>query len=126
VRALIAAGVNVAAGANNIRNAFTPFGNGDPLLTAYVLVPAAHLGGADRLPHVLDLVTTNAARAIGRAKDYGVTVGACADLAVLDTFRRADALLDLPERSWVIKSGHVTVSNRTEHWQARPTRTTWV
>jgi cytosine deaminase len=121
VRALMAAGVNVAAGANNIRNAFTPFGNGDPLLTAYVLAPAAHLGGADMLPRVLDLVTTNAARAIGCSRDYGARVGARADLVVLDTFRRTDAWLDLPERTWVVKSGEVTVSNRTERWQARPT-----
>jgi cytosine deaminase len=107
IKALLQAGVNVAAGANNLRNAFTPFGTGDPLLTAFLLIPTAHLGGEDLLPGVLDLVTHNAARAVGRA-DYGVRPGARADLVVLDTLRYADAVLDLPARAWVIQSGRVT------------------
>ncbi|HEY3060409.1 MAG TPA: amidohydrolase family protein [Chloroflexota bacterium] len=107
IKALLQAGVNVAAGANNLRNAFTPFGTGDPLLTAFLLIPTAHLGDEDLLPGVLDLVTHNAARAVGRA-DYGVRPGARADLVVLDTLRYADAVLDLPARAWVIQSGRVT------------------
>jgi len=115
VKALLAAGVNVAAGANNLRNAFTPFGTGDPLLTALTLIPAAHLGGEDTLPRVLDLVTRNAARAIGFTDGYGVEPGARADLVVLDTFTYADAVIDLPVRSWVIKSGQVTFSTEVVH-----------
>jgi cytosine/creatinine deaminase len=121
VRALLDAGVNVAAGANNIRNAFTPFGTGDPLLTAFLLVPTAHLGGADTLPRVLDLVTTNAARAIGRSRDYGLRVGARADLVVLETASYADAAIDLPERRWIVKSGRVTFSSETStRWHHGP------
>jgi cytosine/creatinine deaminase len=121
VRALLQAGVTVAASANNLRNAFTPFGTGDPLLTAFVLVPTAHLGGADTLPHVLDLVTSNAARAIGRAVDYGLKPGATADMVVLDTDSFADAPIDLPTRRWVIKSGRITVSSETStHWHVNP------
>lgn len=114
VRALLGAGVNVAAGANNIRNAFTPFSTGDPLLTALVLVPTAHLGGADMLPRVLDLVTYNAARAIGLpAQNYGIAPGCAADLVVLETRTVADAVIDLPPRAWVLKRGEVTFSSET-------------
>jgi cytosine/creatinine deaminase len=121
VRALLDAGVNVAAGANNLRNAFTPFGTGDPLLTAFILVPTAHLGGADSLPDVLDLVTCNAARAIGRAADYGLTPGASANMVVLETIRYADAILDLPARRWIVKSGRMSVSSETTtHWLLEP------
>jgi len=121
VRALLEAGVNVAAGANNLRNAFTPFGTGDPLLTAYLLLPTAHLGGAELLPRVLDLVTANAARAIGRGDSYGLAVGAPADLVVLDTRRHADAVIDLPERRWVLKAGRLTLENEVQRrWHVQP------
>jgi cytosine deaminase len=113
VKALLDAGVNVAAGSNNVRNAFTPFGTADPLLAAFLLVPAAHLGGEDTLPRVLELVTANAARAIGCADGYDIAPGATADLVVLDTFTRADAVIDLPTRAWVIKAGQVTFSSAT-------------
>ncbi|HVC48838.1 MAG TPA: hypothetical protein VND43_01550, partial [Burkholderiales bacterium] len=40
---------------------------------------------------------------------YGLEVGKQADLVILDTFEVADALLDIPPRSWVIKRGKITV-----------------
>jgi cytosine deaminase len=112
VRALIDAGVNVAVSSNNIRNAFTPYGTGDLLLSAFLLVATAHLGGAEMLPGVIDLVTTNAARAIGIGDQYGLAVGRKADLVVLDTQRWHDVVTDMPEKLWVLKDGHVTVVNR--------------
>ena len=53
--------------------------------------------------------TTNAARSIGIGGNYGVAVGKQADLVILDTYQVADALLDIPARSWVIKRGKITV-----------------
>jgi len=106
IRALRDAGVNVCLASNNIRNAFTPFGLGDPLQIAMLAVNAAHLGGADDLPTVLPMVTTNAARALGLT-DYGLEVGKTADLVVLDTKRVADAVIDQPARLLVMKSGRV-------------------
>jgi cytosine deaminase len=121
VRALLEAGVNVAVSSNNVRNAFTPYGNADVLLAAFLLLPAGHLAGADRLPRVLDMVTTNAARALGVSERYGLEPGKAADLVVLDTFRRQDVLLDLPERRWVIKNGRITVSNQlTTEYRVQP------
>jgi cytosine deaminase len=118
VKALIEAGVNVAASTNNLRNAFTPFGSGDLLHVALTLIPAAHLGSADLMPRVLDLVTTNAARAIGVA-DYGVAPGCRADLIVCDTFRVADVIQDVPERLYVVKNGWVTHVTRVERARTR-------
>jgi cytosine deaminase len=57
--------------------------------------------------------TINAARAIGIGDNYGIAVGKQADLIILDTYQVADALLDIPARSWVIKRGKITVV--TEH-----------
>ncbi|MBI4578468.1 MAG: amidohydrolase family protein [Planctomycetes bacterium] len=121
VAALLKAGVNVAVSSNNLRNAFTPFGTGDLLSVAALLIAAAHLGGGDLLPRVLDLATTNAARALGLGPEYGLAVGRRADLVVLDTRRVHDAVIDLPERLWVLKDGRVTVRNtRKTEFRATP------
>jgi cytosine/creatinine deaminase len=121
VKALLDAGVNVAAGANNVRNAFTPFGTGDPLLTALLLVPAAHLGGEDMLPRAVDLVTINAARAIGCADGYAIEPGGRASLVVPDTRSLADAVIDLPDRTHVLKDGRLTfTSERTIRAHVQP------
>ena len=58
------AGVNVAVSSNNIRNAFTPFGNADVLLAAFLLLAAGHLGGADTLHRVLDMVASLKSRVL--------------------------------------------------------------
>lgn len=108
IRALRDSGVNVCVASNNIRNPFTPFGLGDVLQIAMLAVHTAHLGGADDLPTVLPMVTTNAARALG-LKDYGLEVGKTADLVLLDTKRVSDAVIDQPARLLVVKSGRVTV-----------------
>ena len=111
VRALRDGGVNVCLATNNICNAFTPYGNGDLLQIAALALPACHLGGADDQATVLPMLTTNPARAL-RLPNYGLAVGKDADLVLLDTQRVADAIIDLPDRSFVVKRGRVVA--RTE------------
>jgi cytosine/creatinine deaminase len=111
VRALRDGGVNVCLATNNIRNAFTPYGNGDLLQIAMLALPACHLGGADDQATVLDMLTTNPAKAL-RLPNYGLAVGKDADLVLLDTERVADAIIDLPERCYVVKRGKIVA--RTE------------
>lgn len=108
VRALKQAGVNVCLASNNIRNAFTPYGNGDLFQIAMLAIPVAHLGGADDLPHVLPMITTDSAKAL-ELKDYGLAVGNKADMVLLDTKKVADAIIDLPDKLYVVKNGKVVV-----------------
>ena len=49
VRALIDAGVTVAAGADNVRDPFNPTGRLDPLETASLLITAGHLDPEEAL-----------------------------------------------------------------------------
>jgi len=109
VSALYNAGVNVAYSSNNVRNAFTPFGKADMLVIGNMLAHVIQFGTPEHQAAVLDMGTKNAARAIGIARDYGIAVGNQADLVILDTYEVADALLDIPSRSWVIKRGKITV-----------------
>lgn len=106
VRALKSAGVNVCLGSNNIRNAFTPYGNGDLFQIAMLAIPTAHLGGADDLPGVLPMITDNCARAIG-LENYGLESGCNADMVLLDTYKVRDAVIDLPDKLFVIKKGKI-------------------
>lgn len=113
IRKLRDAGVNVCISTNNIRNAFTPYGNGDIFLTAMLAVAAGHLGGADDLVTVLPMLTYNPAKAL-KLKDYGIEVGKKADLVILDSDKVGNVVIDIPDRLYVIKNGKITVkSNRT-------------
>lgn len=104
------AGVNVCIATNNIRNAFTPYGTGDIMQTAMLAIAAGHLGGADDLPTVLDMITKNPAKALG-LKDYGVEKGDKADLVLLDTKSFTNAVIDQATKLYVIKNGLITVRN---------------
>jgi len=108
------AGLNVAVSTNNIVNPFTPYGHPDLLRQALITAMAAHLGNLDQLAWLLDLITTNAARAIG-LEGYGLAEGCRADLVVLDARDPAQAITEQAEKLYVIKNGRVV---------ARTTRTT--
>ncbi len=113
VRKLRDAGVNVCLATNNIRNAFTPYGTGDLMHIAMLAIPVCHLGGADDLPTVLPMLTTNAAKAIG-LKDYGLEIGKKADMVLLDSTSVDTAVIDIPERLFVIKNGKIIVETKKE------------
>lgn len=108
IRKLRDGGVNVSLASNNIRNPFTPYGNGDLLQVAMLAIPVAHLGGADDIGTVLPMITSNPARAL-KLKNYGLEIGNRADIVLLNTDRFENAIIDIPERLMVFKNGQLTV-----------------
>lgn len=117
---LRAAGVNVALSTNNIVNPFTPYGYPDLLRQALVAAMAAHLGNLDQLAWLLELVTTNPARALG-LDGYGLAEGCRADLVVLDARDPAQAITLQAEKLFVIKGGRVVArSTRTSELESAP------
>jgi cytosine/creatinine deaminase len=113
IRKLRNAGVNVCLASNNIRNPFTPYGNGDLMQVAMLAIPVAHLGGSDDLHTVLPMITVNPAKAL-KIENYGIFEGARASLVLLDTKRYQDAIIDIPARLFVIKDGVITVELKRE------------
>lgn len=113
IRKLRDGGVNVVLASNNIRNPFTPYGNGDLLQVAMLAIPVAHLGGADDLPTVLPMITHKAAEAIG-ITNYGFTVGNPGTVVVLDTKRYQDAIIDIPKRLLSIFKGNIILENKDQ------------
>jgi cytosine deaminase len=116
VQALLQHGVNVVYASNNIRNAFTPFGNGNLLTIGYLLAESHHMGSANQQREVLKMATYNAAKCLGVQDTYGIARGKKADLVVLGSKRLCDVIQDQPLVEYVIKSGNVIVEN---HLQAK-------
>jgi cytosine deaminase len=74
VKALRAAGVNVAAGADNLQDPFNPIGRADPLETAGLMIMTAHVLPADALEMISTAART--AMGLGPSADH-VAVRAC-------------------------------------------------
>ena len=106
IRRLLAAGVNVCVGSDNVRDPFNPLGHYDPLWQANLAVHAAHLTRPAERETALELITTRAAAALN-VPDYGLKVGDRADLVLLDAHSDAEALCELPARLRVWKAGQL-------------------
>jgi len=107
VKELIAAGVDVCCGSDNIKDMFNPFGQPDLLLMAHLLGYAAQMGAWDEQGYLLDSITTRPAKALGRTGT--LSTGAPADLLLLEVQQVGDVISDLPARRTVIKRGRVMV-----------------
>jgi len=115
VKELIAAGVNVAIGNDSVMDSWYPLGYADPAQAAFVLAHFAHMSGATELPYLLEMITTNPARALG-LDDEGLRVGGPASLVVFDAPTAEDALRRVTPRFLVLRDGAVvarTVPART-------------
>ncbi len=113
VKQLLAAGVNVCAASDNVRDPFNPFGAYDLLHIANLNAHAAHLTGDEELRTSLDMVTTRPGRAFG-AETVGLHKGAPADLVVLEARDPLDAVLFPPPRLATFKRGRPVVRTTIE------------
>ena len=113
VRELLAAGVNVTYGSDNIRDPFCPFGNARMLESGLLLAHAAYMGSPHDLATVVRMATWHAARAL-RLPDYGLEEGCRADLVVLDADSVQDALVGQARPLWVVARGRPVVGGRAD------------
>ena len=107
---LLAAGVTVAAATNNILNAFTPMGTGDLALMGYLMTAAAHMGTDGDVADILAMLTVHPARIL-RLPDYGLHVGARADLVLWETERPAEVVTTMAPRRLVVKAGRLSIEH---------------
>ena len=119
VKELIAAGVNVAAASDNIRDPFNPFGRGDLLHIADLLAHAAQLGSTAEQAQARDTIAANP-RACFTGQDPtslrggGLHEGSPADLVVCATRSIGDLIADAPVRTLVLRRGHIVARSRAE------------
>lgn len=110
VNRMVEEGVNVAYSSNNIRNAFTPFGNADLITVGYLLQVSQQMGSAEQRRSVLDMCTYNAAKAL-EIENYGIKPGANADLVIYECHDISNLINDQPYLQYVIKRGNIIVHN---------------
>jgi cytosine deaminase len=113
VKELLVAGVNVACGQDCVHDTFYPFGQNDPLEIAFLLCHASQMSQPAEILTVMDMVTNNGARAL-RVPDFGVAVGAVADLVVLDARDAREAFATRAPRRWVIRKGRLIAETKLE------------
>ena len=106
VKELLAAGVNVALGHDFIMDPWFPLGRGDMLAAAQLALFLCHMSGYEEINDVLDLITTNAAKALRIQDRYGIEEGKPANFLILDAPSAFEALRLLPARLHVFKAGH--------------------
>ena len=102
VRALLDAGVVLAAGGDNIRDPFNPLGRADPLETVALLVVAGHL----TVGEALAAATASSRTAMGLPA-AGTAVGEQADLLACQGFSVLDVVARAPEDRIVVHRGAV-------------------
>lgn len=106
VRALRERGVRVFAGSDNIRDCWSPYGNGDMLDRAAIIAERHGMFTDAELQEAFALATKEADRALGDAR-RGLHKGAVADLVAVESASIADAVADRPPRALVWRAGRV-------------------
>ncbi|MFJ3922728.1 cytosine deaminase [Streptomyces sp. NPDC090022] len=106
VKEMLAAGVNVAFGHDDVMDPWNALGTGNPLQTALMGLYAAQLTGADEIPTAFSMVTDRAARVLG-LEEYGITEGAPASFVLLPAPSPAEALRRQVRPRHVVSRGHL-------------------
>ncbi len=103
-----AAGVTVFAGSDNIRDAWSPFGNGDMLARAGLIGYRQETSAPD-LGNLFAMATTVPAAVMG-VSNYGCAQGDTADLVILPVASVAEAVLGVPRDRVVLKAGRIVAT----------------
>lgn len=103
---LLDAGVNVCFGTNNLRNAFTPFGTGDPLDIALLLAQTSYMGTEADAARLLGMCTDRAATALG-IDSWALRPGAPADFALIRADSVQDLIYDRPRERLSLRGGRL-------------------
>jgi cytosine deaminase len=113
VKELLAAGVNVACGLDDVDNLFLPFGRMDMLEVAMITALTAHLSTPAEIETAFDLPRSHAARAL-RLEGYGIEIGTPADFVLLEAADARTALRLQPPRRYVVRNGRVVATSSIE------------
>ena len=104
---LARAGVTCSIATNNVRNPFTPYGDGSLVRMANLFANVAQLGREEDLEACLDMVTRSAARLM-RCADAEIAVGAPATLIAFDAGSRAEIVAGIVAPDIGFKDGRRT------------------
>ncbi|MBF6210535.1 amidohydrolase family protein [Nocardia puris] len=106
LHAMGAAGANLAAGSDGIRDLWSPYGDGDMLTRARQLAYRADCHADDEIDVALRAATFGGAIALGHS-GYGLREGDVADLVAVPGATAAEAVVTCGERALVMHAGKV-------------------
>ena len=104
---LLKEGVNCSLSTNNVLNPFTPFGDCSLLRMANLYANICQVGARAEVRDCFDMITSRSA-GILRLQEYGIRIGAPADLVVIDTDQPETAVAELAPPLYGFKRGRMT------------------
>lgn len=107
LRAILEAGITLAAGADNLRDPFNPVGRADPFETTSLLVTAGHLRTREALHAV-----TAAGREVLGLPPVGADAGSAADFMLVPDVPLDDVLAGATTARVVVHGGRVVADTR--------------
>lgn len=113
IHQLATMGVNTGIAVNNVQNLFTPFGDGDLLKICTLIAQTLHLGTVSDHLQILNMVTLNAAKAIG-LDSHSLATGSVADLVVLNATSVTEVIGSAPSDRIVIKKGRIVAQSQLQ------------
>ncbi len=124
VKEMVAAGVNVAFGSDDVVDPWFPLGTANPMLLAHSGILAAQMTGQDEIAETFEMVSSRGARVLGVEADYGIEIGRPASFVVLPASSRMDAIRRQVAPRWVISRGRVVSAREPSpaHLQWRGTQ----
>ncbi len=118
VEEMLAAGINVCCGQDDLDNFFYPLGRANMLDAMHLIVHIAHLATPQGFETAYDIVTRQGARALGLER-YAIEAGADANLLIFEGKTLHEVLQMQADRAYVIARGRV-VATTTRLWQVAP------
>jgi len=123
VKEMLAAGVNVAFGHDDIMDPWYPLGTADPIQLALVGAHATQMTSPDEIVECYRMVTDRAAVALGIGDRYGIDEGKPANLIVLPALDTFDLVRRQVHPAHVITRGRIVAmtpaSATTLQWPGR-------
>lgn len=111
VKELMAAGINVCFGHDDVFDPWYPLGTGNMLQVLHMGLHVCQLMGYQQIDDGLRLITHNSARTFG-AMDYGIEEGNSANLAILPAESGFEAVRRQVPVRWSIRQGRVIATTQ--------------
>jgi len=111
VKELMAAGINVCFGHDDVFDPWYPLGTGNMLQVLHMGLHVCQLMGYQQIDDGLKLITHNSARTFG-VSDYGIEEGNTANLAILPAESGFEAVRRQVPVRWSIRQGRVIATTQ--------------
>ncbi len=124
VKEMLAAGINVAFGHDDIMDPWYPLGTGNPVQVAFVGAHATQLTAPAEIAECFRMVTDRAAAVLGLGAGYGIAPGRPASFMLLPASGPFDVIRRQVRPSHVVAHGQVVATTpesvTTLRWPGRP------